>query len=124
MMTRYNATADADQILNFLMTTMTHQPAPDVASPFSPDWVSPPGDTVLDLLDERTMTPAQLADRLGYSPAHVMQLIEGKVALTEDAAIRLQGVLGATVGFWLKREAQYRERAAKLAAAERQTGMR
>jgi HTH-type transcriptional regulator/antitoxin HigA len=93
------------------------------SAPFSPDWVSPPGDTILDLLEERDWTQQQLADRLGFSPKHVNQLINGKVSLTEDAAIRLQNVLGASVGFWLTREAQYRERAALHDAAKRNSAM-
>ena len=92
-------------------------------APFAPDWVSPPGDTILDLLDEREWTQQQLADRLGYSLKHVNQLIKGKVPLTEDAAVRLQNVLGASVGFWLTREAQYRERVALSEAADRQATM-
>lgn len=91
--------------------------------PFSPDWASPPGDTITDLLDERNWTQQQLADRLGYSLKHVNQLIKGKVPLTEDAAIRLHNVLGASVGFWLTREAQYRERAAAHEAAQRHAEM-
>lgn len=75
---------------------------------FVPDWISPPGDTILDLLEERDWTQQQLADRLGFSPKHVNQLIKGKVPLTENVAIRLQNVLGGSVGFWLTREAQYR----------------
>lgn len=92
-------------------------------APFAPDWVSPPGDTILDLLEECGWTQQQLADRLGYSLKHVNQLIKAKVPLTEDAAVRLQNVLGAPVGFWLTREAQYRERVAVQAATERQTAM-
>lgn len=84
---------------------------------FSPDWVSPPGDTILDLIEEREWTQNELADRLGYSTKHVSQLINGKVPLTEDAAIKLHTVLGSSVGFWLKREAIYRERIATLGAA-------
>ena len=38
------------------------------------------------------------------------------MALTEDAALRLEPVLGASAGFWLTREARYRERAAWLKA--------
>ncbi|MGZ9272072.1 MAG: ImmA/IrrE family metallo-endopeptidase [Candidatus Binatia bacterium] len=90
---------------------------------FIPDWVSPPGDSILDMIEERGWTQDQLADRLGYSAKHVNQLIKGKVPLTEDAATRLQSVLGASVGFWLKREALYRERAALLAADDRHTAM-
>lgn len=88
-------------------------------TPFSPDWASPPGDTILDLLEERGWTQQQLADRLGFSLKHVNQLIKGKVPLSEDAAVRLRNVLGASVGFWLTREAQYRERVALLDAAKR-----
>ena len=102
---------------------MTEQAQRSLNAPFTPDWVSPPGDTILDLLEERDWTQQQLADRLGYSLKHVNQLVKGKVPLTEDAAIRLQNVLGASVGFWLTREAQYRERAALLDAAERQAAM-
>lgn len=91
----------------------------NLAGPFAPDWVSPPGDTILDIIEERDWTQAELAERLGFSPKHVNQLIKGKVPLTEDAAIRFERVLGSTVGFWLAREAQYRERCARLQAAEK-----
>lgn len=102
---------------------MTDVAESGVDTPFAPDWASPPGDTILDLLEEREWTQQQLADRLGYSLKHVNQLIKGKVPLTEDAAVRLQNVLGASVGFWLTREAQYRERVALSEAADRQATM-
>ena len=102
---------------------MTELPVQGGDALSAPDWVSPPGDTILDLLEERGWTQQQLADRLGYSLKHVNQLIKAKVPLTEDAAIRMQSVLGASVGFWLTREAQYRERVAVLDAAERQAAM-
>ncbi len=75
---------------------------------FSPDWTSPPGDTIADLLEERDWTQAQLAERLGYTTKHVSQLINGKAPVSEQTAIRLERVLGSSVGFWLNREAQYR----------------
>lgn len=91
----------------------------DLNAPFAPDWVSPPGETILDLIEERGWTQAELAIRLGYTEKHVSQLINGKVPLTQDAAVRLERVLGSSVGFWLAREAKYRERAARLEAAEK-----
>lgn len=92
------------------------------ATRFAPDWASPPGDTIADLLEERSWSQQELAQRLDYSEKHVSQLINGKVPLTEEAAARLASVLGAPVGFWLKREAQYRERLAELAAKQRCAG--
>lgn len=94
----------------------------DLDAPFAPDWVSPPGESILDLIEERGWTQAELATRLGYTEKHVSQLINGKVPLTQDAAIRLERVLGSSVGFWLAREAKYREREARLEAAEKHAG--
>jgi HTH-type transcriptional regulator / antitoxin HigA len=86
---------------------------------FTPDWVSPPGDTILDLLEERDWTQVQLAERLGHTPKHVSLLIRGKVSITEKVALRLERVLGSSVGFWLNREAQYRAQLARIEEGER-----
>lgn len=88
-------------------------------APFRPDWVSPPGETILDLIEEREWSQAELAQRLGFSTKHLNQLIKGKAALSEDAALRLERVLGSTANFWLNREAKYREHLARIEAHER-----
>ena len=36
----------------------------DLDAPFAPDWVSPPGDTIADVLEERGWTQAEFARRL------------------------------------------------------------
>ncbi len=76
---------------------------------FSPDWVSPPGDTILDLLEERGWKQTELAKRTGYTTKHISLLINGKAPITDDTAIKLERVVGSTAHFWLAREAQYRE---------------
>ena len=81
---------------------------------FAPDWVSPPGETLKDLLEERGWTQRELATRLGYSEKHISQLINGKVPLSESVAQQLEHVLGAPASFWLNREANYREHKARL----------
>ena len=86
---------------------------------FQPDWVSPPGDTIIDLMEERDWSQAELAQRLGFSAKHLNQLVKGKVSLTDDAALRLERVLGSTANFWLSREAKYREQRARLEAMSR-----
>jgi HTH-type transcriptional regulator/antitoxin HigA len=48
---------------------------------FIPDWVSPPGDTIADLLEERDWTQAQLAQRLGFTEKHISQMINGKASI-------------------------------------------
>ena len=47
-------------------------------APFAPDWASPPGDTIVDLIEERGWTQAELAERLGYSARHVSRLVQGR----------------------------------------------
>lgn len=89
-------------------------------TPFAPDWVSPPGDAIQDLAEERGWSQQELARRLGYTEKHVSQLVNGKVALTVDAAQRLERVLGSTLDFWLNLEANYRRHSARLAAAQQQ----
>jgi len=85
---------------------------------FTPDWVSPPGDTIADLLEERDWTQAQLAERLGYTTKHISLLINGKAPINEETALKLERVLGSTAAFWLRYEAQYR---AALASKEEET---
>jgi HTH-type transcriptional regulator / antitoxin HigA len=80
---------------------------------FTPDWISPPGETIADLLEEREWTQSDLAKRLGYSEKHISLLINGKASITEETALRLENVLGSTTNFWLVREAQYRVKLAQ-----------
>lgn len=80
---------------------------------FSPDWTSPPGDTIVDLIEERDWSQAELARRLGFSTGYLSQLLKGNISITQDSALRLERVLGSTAKFWLNREAIYRERLAE-----------
>lgn len=94
----------------------------ELSAPFAPDWVSSPGESILDVAEERGWTQAELAQRLGYSEKHISQLINGKVPVTVDAAQRLERVLGGSMDFWLTREANYQKHKARLEAAERHAG--
>ena len=80
---------------------------------FQPDWVSPPGDTIADLLEEKGWSQAEFAQRCGYTTKHASLLINGKASITEDTALKLERVLGSSARFWLVREAQYRETIAR-----------
>lgn len=93
----------------------------DLKIPTAPDWVSPPGESILDIAEERGWTQAELARRLGYTEKHISQLINGKVPLTIDAAVRLERVVGSTVDFWLRREANYQKHKARLEEAATHT---
>ena len=85
---------------------------------FQPDWISSPGDTIRDLMEERDWNQVELAKRLGFTTKHLNQLVKGKASLSEDTALRLEHVLGSTARFWLNRETIYRERLARLEAQQ------
>ncbi len=74
---------------------------------FQPDWASPPGDTLAALLDERSMTQTELAERLGVSLKHVNRVIKGAATISPELALGLEKVLGASAAFWMTREAHY-----------------
>jgi len=84
----------------------------------APDWISPPGDTILDFIEERDWTQKKLSQRLGCSDKHINQLINGKSAISDEMAFKLERVVGGSSGFWMSREAKYRESLAKIDAAK------
>ncbi len=86
---------------------------------FTPDWVSPPGDTIADILEEKDWTQKQFAKRIEYTTKHVSLLINGKAPITEETAVKLARVLGSNEKFWLNREANYRAQLAQIEEKER-----
>ncbi len=80
------------------------------------DFVTPPGDTLLELLEERGMTQSELAQRTGRPIKTINEIIHGKKALTAETAMQLERVLGAPASFWLNRERIYREHLARQTA--------
>ena len=90
---------------------------------FEPKWpLPPPGDTILDILEEKNWTQSEFAKRVGYTTKHVSQLVRGKAAVTEDTALRLERVLGGSAEFWLSREVRYREAVARAKEKKRLEG--
>lgn len=76
---------------------------------FQPDWVSPPGETILDILRERSISHSDFARSLGETRAGVDALLRGHAELTVQHAKKLEGLFGASQTFWLTREMQYRQ---------------
>jgi HTH-type transcriptional regulator / antitoxin HigA len=84
---------------------------------YAPTEVSPPGDTLRDLMEERAITQAELSRRLGRPAQAVNEIMAGKKEITEDTALELERVLQVPAQFWMARESRYREYLARLRAA-------
>lgn len=85
---------------------------------YEPDVVSVPGATLQDVLDERSMSQAELASRMGRPKKTISEIITGKAAITAETALQLERVLDIPASFWLAREQQYRESLARRRAEE------
>jgi len=76
---------------------------------YCPDEVSPPGETLLEVLEERGMTQADLAERTGQPRKTINEIIKGKAAITPETALQLEKALGVPASFWNARETRFRE---------------
>lgn len=76
---------------------------------YFPDYVSPPGETLKEILDSKGMTQVQLKQRTGRPIKTINEIIKGKAALTTETALQLELVLGVSASFWNERERNYRE---------------
>lgn len=85
----------------------------------SRDLIIHPGETIVDILEERGITQAELASRTGVSQAYVCNVIAGKKGISANFAMGLEYALGVPKSFWLNLQANYE--AELLEANEEQT---
>jgi plasmid maintenance system antidote protein VapI len=78
-------------------------------STFEPDWLSPPGETIRQLLHDRQLDESDIVPRLELSPFDFDALISGALEISPLLALRLEGALGLSAQFWERREQQYRD---------------
>jgi plasmid maintenance system antidote protein VapI len=78
-------------------------------------YISPSGDTLIDVLEERELTVGDFAIFIGESEATVKNIIDGKAEITPEIASKLEKVLDIPTSFWNNRERNYREALAKQA---------
>lgn len=87
------------------------------AAEFQPDWASPPGETIAEILDLRGWALPDFAARIGTSLARAREIVSGGGAIDGPLARRLESVLGPSTTFWMQREQDYRESLDRQAGA-------
>lgn len=80
---------------------------------FKPDYIIPPGETLLELLDYNNMTQLELAKRIGMASKTVNEIVKGKASITHETAEKLEYVFGLEASFWNNLESNYREQLAE-----------
>lgn len=85
---------------------------------FRPNWSSAPGETILDVLQDKNLSMSDFCRQAGLTTDAAKDLIAGQSTITIGVARKLSSVLGAPVQFWMSRDFQYREDVANLDASE------
>lgn len=79
-----------------------------VPIPFSPEYGSPPGATLRELIEKVGLTQSDLAERTGRPKKTINEIIQNKAAITPETALQLERVLGVPASFWNNLERAYR----------------
>jgi plasmid maintenance system antidote protein VapI len=61
---------------------------------YVPDYVTPPGETLEEILVSIGMTKAGLSDRIGKTPKHVGDIVKHGAPITPQTAMDLEKALG------------------------------
>ena len=80
---------------------------------YLPETVSLPGESLLEVLESKGMSQAELAERTGRPKKTINEIVNGKAAITPETAIQFERVLSVPAEFWNNRERQYREALAR-----------
>ena len=86
-----------------------------IRNQYHPDFVSPPGETLEEILESRGMSQAEFAERTGRPKKTINEIIRGKSGITPDTALQFERVLDIPASFWIAREQNYREALAQNA---------
>ena len=87
---------------------------------FAPNWASPPGETITDVLEERGLSIDDLAEGLGQSPEYTRALVAGQARIDSNIAKKLENILGSSAAFWIARDSQFRRDSHRLEKDTRQ----
>lgn len=80
-----------------------------IVNQYQPNFVSPPGETLLETLQEREISIGELAAKTGIPESAIAEIIGGKAAITPEIALQLERILGIPARFWHNRERHYRD---------------
>lgn len=90
-----------------------------VVAGFKPDYAVPPGWALEEVLEDRSMSQADLARHTGLSEKHISQILKGEAPISVDTARRLEIVTDIPAQLWSSMEHVYRSHLARLANEEK-----
>jgi HTH-type transcriptional regulator / antitoxin HigA len=98
---------------------MTSEDTVPSLTTFAPDYASPPGATLREILETKGISQTDLAARTELTEKTISQIINGTASLSYETAEKLELVLGVPARFWNAREAHYREALLRIEESKR-----
>ena len=86
-----------------------------------PDYAVCPGEILLDVLEQRSMTPTYFAEQIGMGIKTMTGILMGEVPLTSKMASAFERVLGVPASLWMNAEKIYRSRRTMLEHLEQRS---
>lgn len=84
----------------------------------TPNFATPPGDTLLETIQALGMSQIELESRTGINKKTINRIIKGKEPITQKTALAFEKVLKVPAHFWLNMDNRYRQHLARQAEAE------
>lgn len=86
---------------------------------YNPDYATPPGWVLEEMLEALALSQAEFARRCGRSPKLISEIISGRAPVEPETAIQFEMVLGMDASIWLGIEADYKLHSARETEAAR-----
>jgi len=81
---------------------------------YMPAIAIPPGETIKENLEVLEMSQIELSARVGITPKHLSNIINGIAPITYETALKLEIVIGPSAEFWINLETNYQLDKARL----------
>ena len=93
--------------------------ATETRAAWEPQWSVHPGEVLVEALEERGISQAELARRTDRPIKTINEIAKGKAAITPDTALQLEVVLGIPARFWNNLQRDFWEAEARAASDRR-----
>ncbi|MBO4667508.1 MAG: HigA family addiction module antidote protein [Bacilli bacterium] len=84
----------------------------------STEYISHPGDTLLELLEQYGISQKELSLKTQISEKHINEIIKGKKSITISFAKKLENIFKPNASFWMNRQSIYDEKIESLRIIE------
>lgn len=87
----------------------------DTPAPYQPDVAIPPSETIQEMLQDMSLSQAELSQRIAEN---LNEIVQGKQQITAEVSLELELAFGLPASFWLNLEKNYQLTKARLSQSD------